>query len=60
MGPIPLSTRVSYLLCHRVLPVVDVAEDVALSLINALQAGAMGCVDCVDNGVFIHQKLEGT
>lgn len=51
--------RVSYLLRYRGLPAVGVAEDVALSLINLQQADAMGRVDCVDNGVFVHKKLGG-
>lgn len=51
--------KVSYLLCHGGLPAVSVAEDVALSLSNLQQTDAMGRVDCVDNGVFVHKKLGG-
>lgn len=54
-----VSTEAPYLPRHRSLPAIGVGEDVALPHIDLQQVDAVGRVDHVDEGGFVHQKLGG-
>lgn len=54
-----VSTEAPYLPRHRSLPAIGVGEDVTLPHIDLQQVDAVGRVDHVDEGGFVHQKLGG-
>lgn len=51
-------TIYTYLFNQVVNPIVSFGDDFIFSVVNLQQVNVMGGVDCVDDGVFVHKKLE--